>query len=153
MIEVRDSIAIAVPPERVWAWLETMPEHYREWHPDHVGCRWVSGNALVLGAVMEAEERLHGSAHRLRLTLTEVEPGRRFRYRVQRGMSGEFDVAAAEGGSRFTATLRIGFDVPVLGAVLDRLVRPVMGARIESFRRHQREEGMSLKVLLEQQVA
>lgn len=149
MIELRDSVEINAPPEAVWAWLEAMPEHYLEWHPDHVSCRWVSGDALALGAVMAAEERLHGQLHRLRLTLTEVEPGRRFAYRVQRGMSGEFELASSAGGTRFTATLRLGLEGPLLGPVVDALLGLAMRRRLDSFRQHQREEGLNLKALLE----
>lgn len=149
MIELSDSVEINAPPEAVWAWLEAMPEHYLEWHPDHISCRWVSGNALTPGAVMEAEERLHGQHHRLRLTLSEVEPGRRFRYHIGHGMSGAFELVPTDGRTRFTARLRIGLDAPVLGGVVDRALRLAMGGRIASFRRHQEEEGANLKALLE----
>ena len=35
MIELRDTVAIDVAPEVVWSWLEHLPEHALEWHPDH----------------------------------------------------------------------------------------------------------------------
>ena len=60
MIELRDSTFIEVPPEQVWAWLEEMPPHYRQWHPDHVACRYEDGRVLRTGTVLYVEERLHG---------------------------------------------------------------------------------------------
>ena len=153
MIELRDTVTIEVPPEAVWAWLESMPEHYLDWHADHISCRWASGEGLVPGAVMEVEERLHGKPHRLRLVLTVVEPGRWFEYRAGFGIGGRFEVEASDGGARFTAMIRVGIGMPVLGALIDAVMRLTMGGRIESFRRHQSEEGANLKRLLESAAA
>lgn len=149
MIELRETVTIDVPPEAVWAWLEAMPEHYLEWHEDHISCRWASGEGLTPGAVMEAEERLHGKPHRLRLALTAVESGRWFEYRAGFGIGGRFEVEALDGGTRFTAVIRVGVGTPVVGWLIDGLLRLTMGGRIESFRRHQAEEGANLKRLLE----
>ena len=52
MIELRYTVAIDVTPEVVWSWLEAMPDRYPEWHPDHLGARWVSGGAFLPGAVL-----------------------------------------------------------------------------------------------------
>ena len=41
MIELRDTVMIDVPPRAVWEWLETMPDHILEWHPDHSDSRRV----------------------------------------------------------------------------------------------------------------
>ena len=36
MIELRDTVAIEAGPREVWGWLEALPDHYRQWHPDHL---------------------------------------------------------------------------------------------------------------------
>ncbi len=149
MIELRDTVAIDVAPEVVWSWLESMPDHYLQWHPDHRGGRWVSGGALVPGAVMEVQEILHGKPHRLRMALTQVEPGRRVRYRVFPGLGGEFAVNPVNGGSEFTAVIAMGARAPVIGPVADWLLRRTLGSRIDAIGRHQAEEGANLKALLE----
>jgi uncharacterized protein YndB with AHSA1/START domain len=149
MIVLRDAVTIHTSPARVWSWLEAMAERYREWHPDHVGARWVSGGALVPDAVLEVEERLHGKRHRLRMTVTEVEPGRRVRYRMGPGVRGGFEVEPVEQDTRFTASIELGLEVPLLGALLDGLLRRILRSRLEAIRRHQAEEGASLKALLE----
>lgn len=140
---------IDAPPARVWAWLEALPDHYRDWHPGHISCRWVKGRPNTPGAVMEAVEVLHGRRHRLRMRLTLVEPGRRVEYQVFPGLGGGFQVEPAGAGSAFTATIRVGFALPVLGPILDRLLRRALGARLGAIRRHQEEEGANLKSLLE----
>lgn len=149
MIELHDSVVVRASPERVWDWLETLPEHYRQWHPGHLSARWVTGHGFRPGAVMEVEEVLHGRRHRLTLTCVDVEPGRSVRYRLFPGMGGTFDVEPVDGATRFTARLTAGTQAPVIGRVLDALLRTVLGSRFEVLRRHQAEEGVNLKALLE----
>lgn len=105
MIELRDTVEVDVPPDRVWDWLQHLPEHYLEWHPDHLSARWVGGCTMVPGALLEFREVLHGKPHRLRLHLTEVERGRSVRYAAFPGMGGTFRVSPSDHGSRFTATI------------------------------------------------
>jgi hypothetical protein len=149
VIELRDSIDIDVPPEVVWDWLEHLPDHYLEWHPDHLGARWVREQSFAPGAVMEAREVLHGKAHTLRMVMTEARPGRFVRYRFFPGAWGELRVDPVDGGSRFTAGVDVGTRAPVVGPVLDRVLRATIGSRLESVARHQAEEGVNLKALLE----
>ena len=149
MIELRDSIDIEAPPEVVWDWLEHLPDHYLEWHPDHLGARWVRGRSFAPGAVMEAREVLHGKAHTLRMVMTETRPGRSVRYKFFPGAWGELRVDAVDGGSRFTAGVDVGTSAPVVGPLLDRVLRASIGSRLESVARHQAEEGVNLKTLLE----
>ena len=149
MIELRDAVVIDAAPDVVWSWLESLPDHYLEWHQDHLGARWVSGRAFTPGAVMEIREILHGRPHRLRLAVTEVGPGRRMRYRVFPGLGGEFGVDPVNGGSEFTAVIALGVRAPIIGPLTDRLLRATLGRRIDALARHQAEEGANLKALLE----
>lgn len=151
MIELRDTVFVDAAPEAVWDWLAALPDHYLAWHPDHLSARWVRGSTVEPGAVLEAREILHGRRHRLRMAVTDVEAGSLLRYRVFPGLGGEFEVEAADGGSRFTAVIRLGIDAPLVGVVLDRLLRRAWGSRIDAIERHQREEGANLKALLERQ--
>lgn len=114
MIPLRDTVTINVPPALLWDWLQSLPDHYLEWHPDHVSARWVHG-ALVPGAVMEVREMLHDKPHRLRMKVTEVQPGRPARYHVFPGVSGAFSVDAVNSGAEFFhAVIVIGAAVPIL---------------------------------------
>lgn len=150
MIRLRDSVLINVPPERVWAWLNELPTHYRTWHPAHVTCRYEHGDRLEVGAVLYAEEFLHNRLHRLRLKATEVVPGRALRYRGH-GFTGAFLVDPANSATSFTAELAFGMRLGVLGSVLDTLLRKLLGPRLATFQVHMHEEGVNLKQLLEGQ--
>jgi hypothetical protein len=149
VIEHRATVAIDVTPEVVWSWLESMPDHYLEWHPDHLRARWVSGGAFAPGAAMETEEILHGKPHRLRMKVMQVEPGRWIRYRIFPGLSGEFVVSPVNGGSEFTAVIAMGVRAPIIGPIVDWMLRRTIGNRIDAIGRHQAEEGANLKALLE----
>jgi hypothetical protein len=149
MIELCDTVVVEAAPEVVWQWLETLPEHYRAWHPDHADARWVEGNGFEHDAVLEAHEVLHGRMHRLRLVLTEVEPGHLVRYKVWPGVTGELRVEPVGSGTAFTACIELGTRAPVLGPALDRVLTLVFRGHIEALRRHQQEEGARLKALLE----
>lgn len=144
MIEISDTVVLDAPPEAVWRWLDALPEHYLEWHPDHVSCRWSRGASFAPGAAMEVEERLHGKLHRLTMTVTRVEPGELIRYRIGPGTSGSFALEPLDGRSRFTAALQIGTAAPVIGAVADAALRIVLRRRLDALRRHQQEEGENL---------
>lgn len=112
MIELRDTVTINAPAPVVWAWLERLPEHCREWHRGHIRCRWLSGKAFEPGAEMEVVERLHGKPHRLHMRLMEVEPGHWVRYRIFPRLEGALEVKPAGSGTLFTATIRMGIRTP-----------------------------------------
>jgi hypothetical protein len=149
MIELYDTVLIRRSPEVVWSWLEHLPEHYLEWHPDHRGCRWIRGEGFVPGAVMEVHEDLHGKPHRLRMELKDVDPGRRVDFRIAPGLAGAFEVQPAAAGSRFIATITVGSPAPVVGRIVDLILDRAMHSRLKAMRRHQVEEGKNLKALLE----
>ena len=152
MIRLRDSITIHVPPEQIWTWLNELPAHYLQWHPAHVRCRYDHGDRLEPGAVLYVEEVLHGRLHRLRLRATQVVPERALHYRGP-GFKGAFLLAPADGSTSFTAELSFGTPLPILSAILDPLLRLVLGRRLTEFESHMHEEGLNLKRLLEREHA
>jgi uncharacterized protein YndB with AHSA1/START domain len=140
-----DSVEIVAPPLEVFEWLLHLDEHYREWHPDHVQWRYLDRTPDLVGSVVEYEERLHGSTHRLRARFTRVvRPGRiEFKNLFPASLicpRGSFIVEPKGEGSLFTATLEFR-----LAGLLERLA----GDRTEAMRVHMREEGENLKRLLE----
>lgn len=146
---LRDTVLIHVPPPRVWAWLDNLPQHYAQWHPAHRGCRYLRGEHLVMGAVLRIDEELHGKPHTMTLRAVAVQPGRLLRY-AGRGFRGAFILDPDDAGTRFTAELEFGIRVPVIGGFLDRLLRRVLATRLEALRCHMQEEGRNLKRILEE---
>ena len=108
MIVLADTIQIAVEPERVFEWLMTLDDHYLEWHPDHLSCR-IIGRPVEIGSIVEVEELLHGKPHRLRMRITEIEPGRSLRYRIAPFVVGGF---TAEPDAQAAASAPISDSAP-----------------------------------------
>ncbi len=134
---------------RVWKWLCGLPEHYRQWHPDHRECRVIRGPLWDPSAVVEVEEELHGRLHRLRFEVVDVIPGREITYRAGRWLRGRFHIEPVNAHSRFTAGLSFG--ARGLGRLLDRPLAWLFRSRIAAVRQHQAEEGANLKRILESQ--
>ena len=59
----------------------------------------------------------------------------------------------ADDGTRFTAELKFGLTLPLVGWLLDFVLRRWLASQLSAFQRHMREEGQNLKRLLEAQGA
>ena len=145
MRELRDSIEVGAPPQRVWDWIAGLADHYAEWHPAHVSAEWERGEPNQVGSVLRVVEELGGNPEQLRFELTAIEPGRRLEYRLLGPIAillpgGAFQVDPADGGSRFVATISFRF-----GWLTERLFR----RRAAMLRAHMSEEGESLKRIVE----
>ena len=148
---MRDVVEIDVPPGDVLDWLSHFQENYMAWHPDHVECRYVKGSSLFEpGSVVYIEEYLHGKLHKMRCRSTSVVPESRVDYRVAPGMGGAFIVEPREGKALFIAEISAGTRLPIIGPVLDWLVRTLLSDRMEVLRQHMAEEGKNLKRILEE---
>jgi len=149
VIKLRDSIRIKTKPERIFKWLELMPQEYCSWHPDHVAYRVVKGSMLQPGSEIECREYLHGKLHTMRFRLARIEPGRRMEYEIAGLGRGAFEVIPKGDEVEFVAELGLGSDSPILGRAVDALLRALFGRRLDAMRQHMREEGENLKKIIE----
>lgn len=149
MIGLRDSITIQAIPEQIFKWLELMPQEYCAWHPDHVACRVVKGSVLQPGSEIECREYLHGILHVMRLRTTRMDPGRRMEYEITGLGKGAFEVISRDEEVDFVAELELGFDFPIIGTLIDALLRALLSRRLDALRQHMREEGQNLKKIIE----
>lgn len=146
---LRSEVSIGRSPAAVFAWLSRIDEHYLEWHPDHISCRYINGDTIAPGSIFFCQEYLHGRPHKFRMRLTGIEPDARIDYNVGFGMSGAFIVEPEGDGARFIAELRLGFSRSFIAGIQDRFLRRMFGWRVEALARHMDEEGANLKRLLE----
>lgn len=148
MLVLRDIVEIPVQPAVVFDWFRNLVDNYREWHPDHVNCRYIKGKPFEVGAVLYAEEFLHGRLHRLRLRLTSVEPDRAFTYRIAPALYGAFRITQTDFGSELEAEICIGWRLPVLGHLFDLIVQSLFKSLLIDLKSHMCEEGQNLSRLL-----
>lgn len=147
MRSIRDTTHIRASRREVWAWLESMADHYTDWHPDHVSAEWIRGTPNQVGAELEVVEGIGGHQERLRFRLTRLIPERLYRYEIRgvRGWllpGGAFELADADGGTVFVASIDCRW-----GSIVER----ILARRVEELRRHMREEGANLARLLDAQ--
>ena len=148
MLILEDIAELRATPREVYDWFRNLVDNYRDWHPDHVSCRYVRGKQLRVGSVLYVEEYLHGRLHRLRFKLTSREPDSGFRYRIAPGLRGGFRITPMNSGARLEAKVCIGWNLPIIGPVVDFVVTKLFKAELNDLRAHMREEGQNLSSLL-----
>ena len=149
MISLRDSIEIRTTANQVFTWLESMPQEYGAWHPDHVACRVIQGSMLEVGCEIECKEYLHGKLHSMRFRMTKVIPDKRVEFVIERMGRGAFEVQVKEDVVIFVAELDIGSGSPIFGPVFDLIFSLFFPQRIEAMRQHMTEEGENLRAIFE----
>ncbi|MFX0201959.1 MAG: SRPBCC family protein [Candidatus Hodarchaeota archaeon] len=150
MIVLRDTIKIKTTPEEVFEWFAQFKENYRAWHPDHGECRYLHGShPFEEGAIIYAEEYLHGDLHKLKLHMSRVVPNSRMEYKIPLLGSGAFIIEPSGDDILFTAELHLGWRFPVIGSLIDWVFQTFFGHRLNAMRQHMREEGINLKELME----
>ena len=149
MIMLRDSITIQTKPEQLFKWLELMPQEYCSWHSDHVACRVIHGSMFQRGSEIECQEYLHGKMHIMQFRLTRVDPCRRMEYEIAGLGKGAFEVIPRGEKVELVAELKLGSDFPVLGTLVDAILRVFLSRRLEAMIQHMREDGQNLKQIIE----
>ena len=148
MLKLQDSIIINQPPEIIYRWFKNnFVKDYKKWHAkDHILAKWVKGKGFEPGSVLYAEEYLGGKIEKLTFKLIRNIPNNLIEYKVLFPESvicsgGSFLIEPHGKGSRFTATLTFRF-----GFILSKF----LAKRVNTLKRHMKEEGENLKKMLEQ---
>ena len=152
-VTLTDAIEIAATPEKIFNFLTGIVDDrsYRAWHKeDHVTFRWLQGTPWAEGAIMVAEEYLHGKLHKFKFVVTQVVPNRKIVYspvsRVLRKFfpRNEFRIEQKGASSLFIAagTYRVGW-------IGKKFFQKSIDKGLASVKRHMKEEGENLKFILE----
>jgi hypothetical protein len=150
MITLHDEIEINASPKQIFGWLSQLDKNYLEWHPDHVVCKFLEGSFCQEGAIVYAEEYLHGKLHKLKMRTIRYLPSTLIEYKIL-GMSGwgSFAVEPRGQGTNFIAELHFGLGVPRIDKIIDPIMERLLSSQLSAFRTHMKEEGQNLKAILE----
>ena len=145
MITLKDSVKINRPPKVIFEWFNHFVENYKSWHQDHVTAKWVKGKSLEKGSILYAEEYLGGKLEKLSFKTTGYVQNELIEYELLFPeyiicSGGSFTIKTYEGESVFTATLSFRF-----GWLFSKIGK----SRLKAIKTHMKEEGESLKGLLE----
>ena len=154
-VVLRDSIEIKTTADKVFNFLTSIVDDksYRAWHKDdHVSFRWLKGKPWTDGSVLYAEEFIHGKLHKFKFEITKIVPGKSIEYTPTSPFvrkffpKNEFILEQKGDFCIFTAsgTYRVG----KLGKIL---FKKAIENGLSSVKKHMREEGENLKIILESQ--
>jgi uncharacterized protein YndB with AHSA1/START domain len=153
MIEMRDTIIIDAPVERVYSCLVKSLqdlESYRAWHPEHESIEWLKGNPVEVDSLVHIKEYLNGVLTGLTIRFVEVVPNQLIRYRVR------FPISIIAPENRF--------EFEPLGETLCRFTaygcirmpmwlfiksHPAHEGKLKGSMKHMKEEGENLKRMAE----
>ncbi len=151
-VVIADSIEIKTTPDKIFNFLTRIDdESYRAWHKeDHVRFRWLKGTPWTEGAVLYAEEYIHGKRHKLKFKVTKIVPNKRIEYspvsRLIRKFfpKNEFIIKKESDSCLFIAsgTYRLGW-------IGKTFFKKAIEKRLSSVKKHMKEEGQNLKRILE----
>lgn len=153
MISLVQTIDLRASPERAWCFFEDVERRYPDWHREHLTWRWLSGDPLTPGATWFADEWIGPLRVSGRFVVDQANPGRLFSYRScfpssLVGAGGSFRLTATgDGGCRLIQEVHLGFSLPLIGRLLDRLL--ALALPLDELRRHIHEEQERLIVMLD----
>lgn len=153
MITLKDSIEIKTPVEKIFDWFKNLDnESFTEWHPNHKKFVRVTGG-MDEGDIVYAEEYVNGIWYKLRLKITKIEKGRKgwkVKLKNLRAPSRIIFIAKAKGnGCIFTHIETWGFKTPIVGNIIDFLVKVLFRKRLNIVQRDMEEDDKNLKRILE----
>jgi len=146
-----DTIEINSSPENIWSFFENLEENYIDWHPDdHIKFRWI-GEAMKTGTKWYAEEMVHGHLFKLKGIIGEVVPYQKIVFKYSFPISivspkFEWKIGLRDSGSVFTAISYLN-----AGDLFYKLSRKEMDWKLEATKKHTKEEGENLKLILERE--
>jgi hypothetical protein len=149
VITLRDTISITAAPEEIFDFFIHFQENFDAWHPDHVRCWYREEGPLREGSVFYVEEYVGEELLTLKFLVTRLVEYSRIEYTVSRMASGAFIVEPRDANTSFTAEINFGTAMPLLGVLLDKILKTFMNHRLMALQAHMIEEGHNLKMILE----
>ena len=150
---LEDSIEIKTTTEKVFNFLTSIvdDESYRAWHKDdHVCFRWLKGKPWTEGSVLYAEEFIHGKLHKFTFEITTIVPNKRIEYIPTSCFIRKFfpknEFIMEQKGDICIFTASGTYRVGKLGKIF---FKKAIENSLSSVKKHMREEGENLKILLE----
>jgi hypothetical protein len=150
VLTLRDTILIAAAPEEIFDFFIHFQENFDAWHPDHVRCWYREEGPLREGSVFYVEEYVGEELLTLKFLVTRLVEYSRIEYTVSRMASGAFIMEPRDANTSFTAEICFGTAMPLLGALMDKILKTFMNRRLRALEAHMIEEGHNLKMILEQ---
>ena len=157
MITLKDSIEIKTTPEKIFDWFKNLNKHFTKWSPCHKKFVKLTGG-MDVGDIVYYEQCCEGEWYRVKNKITKIEQREQgweidyeclFPYSLL-GIKGAFVGEKKGEACNFIAIEYFGFKVPVIGTLIDYLMKlfnPLI--RFDIIERDMAEDGKRLKEILE----
>ena len=148
MFEVADKTEILCSPEKAYLKLVYFFQstgHYKEWHKDHISCYWNKGKDFSVNSILYAKELLNGIPFLLGFKIIKNDPNKEIQFKIL------FPFLILCRGGYFTF-LRNDMITEITAQLEFRggnIVRKIFNKEVESIKKHMREEGLSIKKIVE----
>lgn len=156
MITILEDSRVAASAERIWEFLVQLdPVRYKAWHPvDHLDFRRQTEavDDVGIGQRVYFKERIGKRVFRFSCVVVRSVPGTYVEFaptglaRALRLGRGFFTLTPVGDQAMVEAVVELGWDLPGIGAMLDRLARVVLD--VDALRRHMSEEAEFLEIYL-----
>lgn len=157
MITLTSIDHINASPESVWHFLTHLHEddRYHKWHPiEHITWQFRSGDSESVGSTYYFAEMIGNKKLAASFRLNKVEKGSYLEYGSS-GLPLPSNIVAiafrlkplGKDKTELTATVRIGYNLSVVGDVIDWIARRLYD--MNAVKRHMQEEGSYLNKALE----
>lgn len=157
MRTITEEIIIHATSEKIWYFITNLhlDNSYKRWHPsDHIAYYLRKGNMGEAGGIAYFVERIGKFTFRLFYKTTKANYPSYLEYKAAPPLSwlyagkGTFTLEAVGAeNTRFIAYVEYGYDVPIIGKIVDWLIERIV--KYDDARKHVREEGENIKKLLE----
>lgn len=152
MITLTSIDHINASPEQVWHFLTHLHEDgaYKQWHPvEHIIWKQLGGDGETVGSTYHFAEMIGGKKLESGFRLDKAERLEYLEYgasgvlRPLRIVTATFDLKPlAQNKTELTAQVNIGYNLPIIGAVIDWIARKTYD--MTAVATHMREEGQYL---------
>ncbi len=150
MISITDVVTIRNSPETIYTWFEGLEDNYRDWHPDHIRCRCLTGIALAKGTVYRMDDMDEGDRMSFRLTITDSQKNKYWKYKSGILIKGWFTISEHCEVSEVEAGVSLGWNIGGwIGRQIDHVLGYFMNEQLSKIQKHMVEEGSNMKRIME----
>ena len=157
MRTITEEIIIKATPVEIWNFLTNLhrDDNYKKWHPkDHIAYVMRKSSMGKVGGIAYFSEHVGKFTLKLSYTLTQTNNLYFLEYKAAWPLSwlhagkGTFTMEPIDNQTtRFIAYAEYGYDLPIIGKLIDRIVEKII--KYDDARKHMHEEGENLKAILE----
>jgi hypothetical protein len=160
MIILDETITVHAQPEDLMDFFAHLDKNYPAMSKDHIQVTCLRGHPLQEGSIFKNEEYFQGKPVQAKYLVNQVIPNKRIEYKAlfpQSLIGGRLvnEIEPTNDGFVWTEIIYLGFNTPLLGKLIDGLIRflfVLLNGSVSDLKAHQIEGMKTVKHILEEKV-